>query len=825
MKIKLKQIYFIIALALLFYFFLVFDVNFSGPDEPVYFAYTQSLVEDGDLNIANQFYNDYGQYVSPTYNLPDFHNHAGVVLWSPFYIYGKSAYFFAQKLNIGAILNVGLENAVKCAMSFSTVIFAFLTLLFTFLLCRKFIPDKLALWATLFLFFSTPFSYFALFETGQGQIAAAMLSAIAMFTLYAYAASLQKMHWFLLGILLSVCLAVRTELWALLLFFIFPYILALCLFKRIRWNSCAFLLVGLLPVFALRVVNAYLKFGTFLPEEMNFINSFLKFKASFLFDGLFSSFRGIFYSSPVILVCLAGAIASVFALLKNFFKRQATPQDCFFAAASLYLFLKLYSLSGIFSPAGDGLTGRCFLTEFYIFALLYGYFLNRQKGKLRWILYALSGVFLVWNLLTMAEYIAGFDWLHITFSPGLLQRLLNLQYIFFPLFCAKDLWIKCLFCLPLAGIIAVILYSVLKKNYKRGQTGGYLRVFFWFTITLALGYLIITLLNIGNNRNNAQRLKTTYLKNARIIQTSALDLSEYEEEEMLWELYKVRGYYALKGDIDKMQIINHQRERIFGRRPRLRQDRLPIQVFSVHPAFYNIGRRYKQAIEVYEKAVRLDPQDFDACISLGDVYSITGDYRRAIQSYKKALSINPDFIRLYITLGNLYESMEALDLAADCYQEAIQRNPSMAEAYKGLASVENSKHDYSQAAAYYKKYLELDPVSAETYRSLGDVYRNADDYNQAIIYYRKYLERNPQSSEAYNSLADMYRKISDFDKAIEAYVRVLHLKSLDPWVYFDLGQTYNMKGDEAQVLKQVAILKKINRQDLANRLNRDLRKE
>jgi tetratricopeptide (TPR) repeat protein len=822
---NLKKAYFITGFALLLYFFLVFDVNFSGPDEPVYFAYTKSLVEDGDLNIADQLYNDYGQYVSPTYNLPDFHTHGGVVFWAPFYAYGKFVYLLLHRLNITNILHVGLDTVTKCVMSFSTLILAFFTLFFTFLLCSKFFSVKLALGSTLLLFFATPFSYFTLFETGQGQIAAGMLLVIAIFTLYCYAEDFKRTHWFLLGIFLSVLLAVRAELWSQLLFFIFPYILTLCLFKRIRWNACVFLFVGLLPVFALREVNAYLKFGTFLPEEMNFIYSFLKFKASFLFDGLFSSFRGIFYSFPIILVCLAGAIACVFAFLKNSFKRQVTPQDCFFVAASLYLFLKLYSLSGIFSPSGDGLTGRCFLTEFSIFVLLYGYFLNRQKGKLRWILYVLSGIFLVWNLLVMAEYIAGFDWLYVTFSPGPLQRLFNLQYIFFPLFCAKDLWIKLLFCLPLAGIIAGILYLVFKKNYKRGQAGGYLRVFSWFTVTLALSYLIITLLNIGNNRNNAQRLKAVYLKNARIIQTSALALSEYEEEEMLWELYKVRAYHALRGDINKMQTINRQRERIFGRRPRLRQDYLPIQVFRVHPAFYNTGLRYKQAIDCYEKAVSLDPQDFEACISLGDIYSFIGDYPRAIQSYKKALAINPNLMRLYVTLGNLYESMEELDLAASCYQGIIQRNPSMAEAYRGLASINNSKHDYSQAAAYYKKYLELNPASAETYLSLGDVYRNAVDYNQAIIYYRKCLERNPQSSEAYNSLADMYCKISDFDKAIEAYIRVIHLKPFNPWVYFDLGQVYNTKGDAAQVLKQVAILKRLNRQDLAIRLNRELRKE
>jgi tetratricopeptide (TPR) repeat protein len=964
MKIKLKHAYFITALILLFYFFLAFDINFCGPDEPVYFAYTKSLVDDGDLNIVNQVYNDYGQFVSPTYNLPDFHNHGGVVLWAPFYAYGKLTYSIGRQLNIASISKEGLENTVKCAMSFSTIIFAFFTLVFTFLLCRKLFSDRLSLCSTLLLFFATPFAYFSLFETGNGQIAASMLLAIALFMLYSYAASFKKHHWFLLGTFLSVCLAMRVELWAQLLFFIIPYLALLCLSKRIRWSAPACLILGLLPVFVLRSVNAYLKFGTFHPDELFFINSILKFRTSYRFNGLFSSFRGIIYSSPIILICLAGAIASVFTLIKKSFKKQEGLKDLFLAAAAVYLFLKLYSLSGIFSPSGDGLSGRCLLGEFPIFVILCGLFLSRQKGWLCPVLFGLSVIFLIWNLMITAEYIAGFDWLYVSLVPGLGSRLANLQYLIFPLLCAKDVFFKCVICLPLAAIISGLSYLLFRRmvNYRQGKEQGYLRAFSCLAIILATGYLLVTLLNLANNRVNAQRFKNSpFLKNARIVQIKALALSQYDEEERLWSFYKERAYYALKGDLRMMQAISCQKELVFGNRPRLRQYRLPIQIFRVHPAFYNTGARYKQAIECYEKAVSLDPQDFEACISLGDIYSIIGKYQSAIESYKKALSVNPDIMRLYFTLGDLYGSLENFDMAVSYYQQAIARNPSLAEAYKGLAAIYNLNNDYNRAIIYYQKYLELNPRSAEAsrdlaqvyaknndypkqieslvkalelnprsaetysnlaeaygnlgdysqeivyykkylelnprsvetysnlaeaygnlgdysqeivyykkylelnpgssagfmnlaqafgkvddymneikcldnvirlnpqaaeaYRNLADIYRDTNKYNKAITYYQKYLELNPRSSESYNSIADMYRKVSNFEKALDAYARVISLKPNDPWVYFDLGQTYNTMGQQENVLRQVEMLKKLSRQDLAGELERSLRKQ
>ena len=118
------------------YLFLIFDTRFHGPDEPIYFAYTASIVEDGDLNAVNHLDPSYPYFlpdgkigVSQTYNLPDFHNHGGVIFWAPFYIYGKLAYFIIQKLNLLDPSEISLDSCIKCALCFSSIIFGFLTIM------------------------------------------------------------------------------------------------------------------------------------------------------------------------------------------------------------------------------------------------------------------------------------------------------------------------------------------------------------------------------------------------------------------------------------------------------------------------------------------------------------------------------------------------------------------------------------------------------------------------------------------------------------------------------------------------------------------------
>ena len=109
------------------------------------------MVDDGDLNVANQAYpGTYlreGQFsVSKTYNLPDSHNHGGVILWMPFYLYAKSIYSIAAKLNLTSSTIYGLDRLAKCVMSFSTIIFGFIAIVLTCLLCRIFFSGKIALW-------------------------------------------------------------------------------------------------------------------------------------------------------------------------------------------------------------------------------------------------------------------------------------------------------------------------------------------------------------------------------------------------------------------------------------------------------------------------------------------------------------------------------------------------------------------------------------------------------------------------------------------------------------------------------------------------------
>ncbi len=303
---KRKYIAYFIFVTFFLYLFVVYDVNFHGPDEPIYFAYTASVVEDGDLNVANQIdFKHYPHYlasgkfgVSKTYNLADFHNHGGVILWAPFYVYAKSIYYIAAKLNLKGLSFNGLDKVTKCAMSFSTIVFGFLALILTYKLCRVFFSNKTAIWSTLAIFLGTPFFYFILYEVGNANMVSCLFSILSIW-FCSYAIAMKRSGWFLYGLFFSICVMIKSELCFQIFFILFIFI-ALAILKQTRWRNGVYFFVGITLGFISRIINDYLKYGTLHVGELNLFN----FKNSYFLEQLFSSYHGFFYTSPIFYICL-----------------------------------------------------------------------------------------------------------------------------------------------------------------------------------------------------------------------------------------------------------------------------------------------------------------------------------------------------------------------------------------------------------------------------------------------------------------------------------------------------------------------------------------
>jgi hypothetical protein len=569
---KKNIIYFILPLLFFLYAFTVYKINFNGPDDPIYLAYTASIVDDGDFNVVNNiglhdhYYFPAGKiHVSETYNLADYHNHGGVVFWAPFYIYGKSVYYIADKLKFSLLNKYGRQQIIECAMSFSTAVFGFLVLLFTYSLCRAFFTSKIAFWSTFSLFLGTPFFYYMQCETGNANIIASLFSVLTIwFCVYAIDVR-KKSHWLLFGLFLSICFTIKTDLWFQMVF-ILALLAILTINKQATLREGLYFLIGLAGGHIPKVINDYIKYGVFREGHLGLFN----LRDSYFFEQLFSSYRGFFYTSPVFYICVFGFLSLTIALIKNVRSADKDKmRDTLLFVLSLYVLIKLFVISFRYAWGGGSAGARQLLTEFPVFALLFCRAFQGRKKYIRYFLGISSVILVFWNLIIVSEFIRNLDWKYIRVFPGLSVRVASLKEALKCLFEARSLDLKIALFLPLLLLFILIIFYIFKSLKHNVSTFWHVsnqsrrpafKALVIFTIYLFVSYTVFTALNLYTNKINIEKLKQEdFFKEAKIIGPF-----EFEKRENIDSMDEMIKYFELKGDSERANKIRLEKSNIYG---------------------------------------------------------------------------------------------------------------------------------------------------------------------------------------------------------------------------------------------------------------------
>ncbi len=73
---------------------------------------------------------------------------------------------------------------------------------------------------------------------------------------------------------------------------------------------------------------------------------------------------------------------------------------------------------------------------------------------------------------------------------------------------------------------------------------------------------------------------------------------------------------------------------------------------------------YDQALQAFDQALKLKPNDPALITYKGIVYYAKGDNAKALQLFEEAIKLNPNFARAYYQRGMVYQSQEK-------YEEAV----------------------------------------------------------------------------------------------------------------------------------------------------------
>ena len=126
-----------------------------------------------------------------------------------------------------------------------------------------------------------------------------------------------------------------------------------------------------------------------------------------------------------------------------------------------------------------------------------------------------------------------------------------------------------------------------------------------------------------------------------------------------------------------------------------------------------------QAIDHFQMAVKIDPDNADALLNLGDAMFGRGQYDEAIKYYHLALKLVPDSARGHTPLAQALVLEGKTDEAAEQFQQAILLQPANAAAHLGLATLLDNTGRSAEAIDQYRETLRLDPESVAALNNLA----------------------------------------------------------------------------------------------------------
>ncbi|UCC94828.1 MAG: tetratricopeptide repeat protein [Candidatus Omnitrophota bacterium] len=173
--------------------------------------------------------------------------------------------------------------------------------------------------------------------------------------------------------------------------------------------------------------------------------------------------------------------------------------------------------------------------------------------------------------------------------------------------------------------------------------------------------------------------------------------------------------------------------------------------------YYFYKKRFQEAVKIYEAIVENNPSYVEGIFWLGYLYEEVGKRHEAIEMWKRALKIDPDNAPTLNSLGYVYtEEGVYLNEAEVMIRKAVQQDPENGAYLDSLGWVYFKKGDYTKAEEYLIKAISYvkDPV---IYEHLGDLYVKLGNMEKATRYYSEGLNYFPDSE-------DLQGKINKYEK-------------------------------------------------------------
>lgn len=176
----------------------------------------------------------------------------------------------------------------------------------------------------------------------------------------------------------------------------------------------------------------------------------------------------------------------------------------------------------------------------------------------------------------------------------------------------------------------------------------------------------------------------------------------------------------------------------------------------------------------YQRATKLDPQDFTAASGHGRVLEARGQFKQAIRAYQKALVIRPSDAGANLAMARLLLETGQAEGAIAFAERTTRLDPTSGPARIVLARAYLRAGRGPDAIREYETACELIEPPADTMLALVNAYAGEKRYREAANA-AETLTRTTPSAAAFERLGWALFRLNEFAKSDEAYRRSIEI--------------------------------------------------
>ena len=220
-----------------------------------------------------------------------------------------------------------------------------------------------------------------------------------------------------------------------------------------------------------------------------------------------------------------------------------------------------------------------------------------------------------------------------------------------------------------------------------------------------------------------------------------------------------------------------------------------------------------QAVEQYQLAIGLQPDNAKNHHALGLLFSELGQAEQALGPYRRAIELQPDCADAHFNCGNAHYALGQASDAKSAFQRATELDPELAAAHFNLGQVAQDEGDFLTAAQAYKRAVDLDGDYTDAMVNLGLTLRDLGETALAEECFGHILHGKPGQPMAGVNMAKLQLERDD-PAAAEATCRsVLGEHPKHPETLLNLGvalQAQNRVADAVAAFKKFTALEPQN---------------